>query len=122
LTVGLLGSVQHSARGTIFPQPLLLLASGETVRMDDVYPAGWKLVFSAQEDEAALNASQQHNFKHLQVLKLGSPELTEAEGVLAQWFEKHAVIAAIVRPDHYIYGVCPTSQDVRTQLQALNLY
>ncbi|MEY3639928.1 MAG: hypothetical protein RIR68_3061, partial [Pseudomonadota bacterium] len=43
---------------------------------------------------------------------LGTIAFTEAEGVLQQWFEKHGVQAAIVRPDHYIYGVCLTPQDV----------
>ena len=121
LTAGLLGSVEHSARGTLFPQPLLIQASGEKVRMDDVYPPGWKIVLSAQADDAFFQAAQHHHLKHLTVLKLGTADLTEAEGVLAKWFEVHAVVAAIVRPDHYVYGVAKTSQEVQLQLQALKL-
>lgn len=121
LSAGLLGSVVHPARGTIFPQPLLHQSNGHQVRMDDVYPAGWKIVFSTKAGDDALQAAQHHHLPALRSLKLGSSELTEAEGVLGQWFETHGVLAAIVRPDHYIYGVCQTAQDVATQLDELRL-
>ncbi|CAN1565608.1 UbiH 2-polyprenyl-6-methoxyphenol hydroxylase and related FAD-dependent oxidoreductases [Burkholderiaceae bacterium] len=121
LSAGLLGSVAHPARGSIFPQPLLVQSDGTQVRMDDVYPAGWKIVFSAEAGDDFLQAAQHHHLPALLSLKLGSSELTEAEGVLRQWFEKHQIQAAIMRPDHYIYGVCQTSLDVTTQLQALKL-
>ncbi len=121
LSAGLLGSVVHPARGTIFPQPLLHPSNGHQARMDDVYPAGWKIVFSTQAGDDVVQAAQHHHLPALQSLKLGSPALTEAEGVLGQWFETHGVLAAIVRPDHYIYGVCQTAQDVATQLDELRL-
>jgi 3-(3-hydroxy-phenyl)propionate hydroxylase len=121
LSAGLLGSVAHPARGSIFPQPLLVQSDGTQVRMDDVYPAGWKIVFSAEAGDDLVQAAQHHQLPELLSLKLGSSELTEAEGVLRQWFKKHEIQAAIVRPDHYIYGVCQTSQDVTTQLQELKL-
>jgi 3-(3-hydroxy-phenyl)propionate hydroxylase len=121
LSAGLLGSVVHPARGTIFPQPLLNQSTGIQVRMDDVYPAGWKIFFSANAGDDVVQAAKRHHLPALLSLKLGSPELTEAEGVLAKWFETHDIQAAIVRPDHYIYGVCQTSQDLTTQLNELKL-
>ena len=121
LTLGLLGSVAHPARGTIFPQPLLSQPGGEKVRMDDVYPAGWKVVFNASAGDDFMSASKHHHLTSLTVLKLGTSAFCEAEGVLSHWFQKHGVQAAIVRPDHYIYGVCNTPQDLVTQLDALTL-
>lgn len=121
LTVGLLGSIEHPARGTIFPQPLLKQTSGENLRMDDVYPAGWKIVLCSSTGDEFTKASLHHHLPSLTVLKLGSPLFSEAEGVLAQWFEKHGVQAAIVRPDHYIYVVCKTSRELGEQLDALKL-
>ena len=121
LSAGLLGSVMHPARGTIFPQPLLLQSNGATVRMDDVHPAGWKIVFSANASDEFAQAAKHHHLPALLSLKLGTAALTEAEGVLQQWFDKHGVQAAIVRPDHYIYGVCQTPQDVSHQLNLLTL-
>jgi 3-(3-hydroxy-phenyl)propionate hydroxylase len=29
----------------------------------------------------------------------------EEHGVVTRWFDQHASVAAIVRPDHYVYGV-----------------
>ena len=121
LSVGLLGSVIHPARGTIFPQPLLLQPNGEKVRMDDIHPAGWKIVFSANASDEFSQAAKHHHLPMLVSLKLGTPVLTETEGVLQQWFEKQGVHAVIVRPDHYIYGVCHTPQEVSHQLNLLTL-
>jgi 3-(3-hydroxy-phenyl)propionate hydroxylase len=121
LSVGLLGSVVHPARGTIFPQPLLNQPGGEKALMDDIHPAGWKIVLSTTASDDFKSAATHHYLASLKVLKLGSSTLSEAEGVLAKWFEKHGVQAAIVRPDHYIYGVCNTPQDLTTQLDALKL-
>ena len=121
LPAGLLGSLVHPARGTIFPQPLLKMPDGQQLRMDDVYPAGWKVVFNSDADEEFAKASANHHLPRLQTLQLGSPTFTEAEGVLGRWFASHGVAAAIVRPDHYIYGVCKTPQDLATQLAALKL-
>jgi 3-(3-hydroxy-phenyl)propionate hydroxylase len=29
----------------------------------------------------------------------------ELDGVLARWFDRYGCRAAVVRPDHYVYGV-----------------
>jgi 3-(3-hydroxy-phenyl)propionate hydroxylase len=52
---------------------------------------------------------------------LGDPGFQETEGVLAQWFARHAVMAAIIRPDHYIYGVAAEVASLIRQLKALKL-
>jgi 3-(3-hydroxy-phenyl)propionate hydroxylase len=31
--------------------------------------------------------------------------IAEEDGVLAAWFDRHGCRAAIVRPDHYVFGV-----------------
>jgi 3-(3-hydroxy-phenyl)propionate hydroxylase len=121
LSKGLLSSTAHALRGTIFPQALLNRANGEQVRMDDVLGAGWRVVLSADADSSFAEACQHHHLPSLQVAQLGSSELNEAEGVLAKWFDKAQAKAAIVRPDHYVYGVCDTAQDLRTQLNTLTL-
>ncbi len=121
LSKGLLSSTAHALRGTIFPQALLNRANGEQVRMDDVLGAGWRVVLSADADVSFAEACQHHHLPSLQVAQIGSSELNEAEGVLAKWFDKAQAKAAIVRPDHYVYGVCDTAQALRTELNALTL-
>jgi 3-(3-hydroxy-phenyl)propionate hydroxylase len=100
---------------------VLLRAPDVKVRMDDVHPAGWKIIFSSDLGDEWLQAAKGHHLPALLSLRLGSPELIETEGVLAKWFAAQDVQAAIVRPDHYIYGVARTPQEVSIQLQALKL-
>ena len=35
----------------------------------------------------------------------GHDVVAEEDGVLAAWFDRHGCRAAIVRPDHYVFGV-----------------
>jgi 3-(3-hydroxy-phenyl)propionate hydroxylase len=35
----------------------------------------------------------------------GHHVIAEEDGVLAAWFDRHGCRAAIVRPDHYVFGV-----------------
>ena len=46
---------------------------------------------------------------------LGEGGLAEADGVVANWMERHDCAAALVRPDHYVFGVAADA----TQLEAL---
>jgi 3-(3-hydroxy-phenyl)propionate hydroxylase len=38
---------------------------------------------------------------------------------LQDWFERHHAIAAIVRPDHYVYGVAASESALDGQLEAM---
>jgi 3-(3-hydroxy-phenyl)propionate hydroxylase len=82
-----------SGRGTLFPQPRLA-ASGAL--MDHVAGAGWRLVLAAGVD--ALHGAP----AGLTVVAL--TRTPEADGVVARWMERHACTAALVRPDHYVFG------------------
>ncbi len=118
---GLLAQLAHPARGTIFPQPWLMVG-GAKKRMDDVLGSGWRLILAANAGMDAAQAARLGALPNLKVAKLGTPELTEAEGVLARWFERHGVMAAIVRPDHYVYGVTDSEQALIQQLTELRLH
>jgi 3-(3-hydroxy-phenyl)propionate hydroxylase len=103
LEEGALARDDSPLRGTLFPQPWLTRA-GKRVRMDDAVGAGWRLVWrdSASAHDAALPG--------LRALAL--PALGEVDGVLAAWFEKHRCAAALVRPDHYVFGTAAHSAGV----------
>ena len=107
LECGALGASVCSARGTLFPQPWLeplepsLGADANRappVRMDDRVGPGWWLVLADLDGLV----EPPPGIPALQVLRLA--ELHEAHGVLAAWFERHACGAALVRPDHYVFG------------------
>lgn len=120
LQSGLLRQQAHPARGTIFPQPWLTV-DGEQKRMDDVLGSGWRLILAANADMDAALAAGLSALPNLKVAKLGTPDLSETEGVLARWFERHGAIAAIVRPDHYVYGVAGSEAELTQQLADLKL-
>ncbi|WP_236657820.1 bifunctional 3-(3-hydroxy-phenyl)propionate/3-hydroxycinnamic acid hydroxylase [Limnohabitans sp. TS-CS-82] len=121
LSTGLLASTPHAARGTIFPQPLLNMANGQQARMDDVLGAGWRIILSADAGGDFVQATHHHHLPALTTAQVGTPDFNEAEGVLANWFQKYGVKAAIVRPDHYIYGVSASAYDLASQLNGLTL-
>lgn len=119
LRAGLLAAQQHPARGTIFPQPWLQQAAGEPKRMDDVLGSGWLLVLDRHADAALRQQARVQARPGLTVVQLGTPGCTETEGVLARWFERQGCSAALVRPDHYVYGVASDAQQLSAQLAAL---
>ena len=61
--------------------------------------------------------------ERLALLRFGSAAdqgvLCETEGVLAAWFRRHGCAAAIVRPDHYVYAVASSEQELVTELRSL---
>ena len=99
LETGLLSPAVSSARGSLFPQPWIERAGGAK-RMDALTGNGWRLVMAQRVDVPA--AAQ--GTPPLSVTALRTPEFAETEGVAATWFQRHECIAALVRPDNYVYG------------------
>ena len=117
LTLCLLSPQPHAAVGSIFPQPWLADAGEEAVRMDAVAGTGWRVVLRQDADASLAEAVAGFNIAN--VFSLGSPGFRETDGVLARWFSQQGCTAAIVRPDHYVYGVASDVGDLKTQLHAL---
>ncbi|NDZ15063.1 FAD-binding monooxygenase [Variovorax sp. WS11] len=104
----------HDAAGTPFPQAVGRVgAHGAAEMMDDLLPRGFLLFLREAPAPAQLQALQSgldaldakavclHDANGIEGL-LG---LAEADGVLARWFEAQGCGAALVRPDHIVYGV-----------------
>jgi 3-(3-hydroxy-phenyl)propionate hydroxylase len=102
LETGFLDAEPHPARGTLFPQPRL--AGG--MLMDAAIGTGWRLVLAETTAPANLPAV---------IRLLRTADLAEREGVLRDWFARHGATAALIRPDHYVYGLAAD----QSQLDAL---
>lgn len=98
---GCLALVDHPARGTLFPQARLQTTDGRVALMDDVAGGGWRLV-CRRRPGMPIPAG-------VAVLALDDAPWRECDGVLDAWFGQQAVDAALVRPDHYVFGVAATS-------------
>jgi 3-(3-hydroxy-phenyl)propionate hydroxylase len=112
LRSGLLAFPLHPAHGTLFPQPWIRTAT-ERRLLDTVAGTGWRLVLDAR-NAPDLTAEMRAPLAQLgmRLIRVGSPDtavghdvVPEEDGVLATWFDRHGCRAAIVRPDHYVFGV-----------------
>ena len=91
---------------TRFPQPFVQTPQGLRL-LDDVAGAGWRLVVRDPCPDAEALA-RANGMRVLGFSANAADGYTEAEGVLAAWFARAGVCAALVRPDHYVYGVADT--------------
>lgn len=108
LQTGLLAFPLCAAHGTLFPQPWIRTAEGRR-RLDSVAGTGWRLVLDMR-NELELSPDRQAIMPQLDIrpIRIGPAAdgvLTEEDGVLAAWFDRHDCRAAIVRPDHYVFGI-----------------
>jgi 3-(3-hydroxy-phenyl)propionate hydroxylase len=103
LDTGLLSAQDHPARGTLFPQPWLK-AEGGWQAMDSLLGTGWRLVLAKGATAEVANVDG------VAVVDLNTH--AERDGVAQAWFERHTCVAALVRPDHYVYGVATNPQDI----------
>jgi 3-(3-hydroxy-phenyl)propionate hydroxylase len=107
--------------GTPFPQAMARIEPGAAPRrMDDLLPVGFLLVLRRAPDAATFRAwADAAAALGAQVLCIdpsatlpGLSTLTEADGLLAAWFERHGCEAALMRPDHLVYGTARSLEDV----------
>jgi 3-(3-hydroxy-phenyl)propionate hydroxylase len=100
---GLLGNAASAARGTLFPQPQMVQGPSQGL-MDTLFGQGWRVVTApGWQASDALQTTLLNT--GLRWVALGRDGLQETEGVLTRWFEQQGCQAALVRPDHYVFGV-----------------
>jgi 3-(3-hydroxy-phenyl)propionate hydroxylase len=109
LECGLLSTLNTSGRGTLFPQPKLADGSLMDVRMG----YGWRLVH-----DGTLPASC--NLPSVTSVSLADETTAETERVVAEWMLKHGCHAALVRPDHYVFGTATTKEQIDLLLVELS--
>jgi 3-(3-hydroxy-phenyl)propionate hydroxylase len=102
LVGGCLSERASAARGTLFPQPWLHTRGDAALRMDAQAGHGWRLVC---DDALAHAAPAAHGIARLHI---GARGARETQGVVAAWMRRHQCHAALVRPDHYVFGVAST--------------
>jgi len=109
LECGLLSTLNTSGRGTLFPQPKL--ADGRLMDVSMGY--GWRLVHDG-------TLSARCHLPSVICVSLADETTAETEGVVAEWMLKHGCHAALVRPDHYVFGTAITNEQIDLLLVELS--
>ncbi len=119
LMEGLLASGSRAGTGTLFPQPRVNGPAGPAL-LDELAGTGWRIVTdlrTAQLPPGLLTRTERIGM----LISIPSDaagfssgphrmQADELDGVLARWFARHGCHAAVVRPDHYVYGVADDGQ------------
>ena len=108
LTTGWLSATPSSARGSLFPQPRLADGAG-AILMDKRFGRSWRLVLAAGVVAPDIGTSPT-------LIALGNPGAAELDGVVAAWMAHHACTAALVRPDHCVFGTANDSASLTALL------
>ena len=110
--------------GAFFPQGRVRLG-GQTGRFDDVVGAGWCIVASGAGVLARLTAADRDAWAAIggRIAVFGIPEepssLVDIGGVYGAWFAGHSCLAAVVRPDWYLYGTAGDGEALAALLERL---
>jgi 3-(3-hydroxy-phenyl)propionate hydroxylase len=111
---GLLGPRDGHATGTLFPQPWIVNDDGSTL-LDDIAGHGWRLFLDGRQvaapDLAPALATP---------VVIGGQGLRERDRVVANWFDRQQCVAALVRPDHYVYTVLKSLDELSPVLRDLS--
>ena len=115
LSHGFLHGASAPIAGTLFPQPSVETDAGPKL-LDEVAGSGWRLVMFDVDESAAFDLSRRAAalrvtpVRFVSAARAGVDALAEREGVLKDWFARARACAALVRPDHYVYGVADNAR------------
>ncbi len=123
---GLIAAAGTPARGLLFPQPAII--DGSSSRLMDTFTGPkWRLILDGRRTSKAEGQALADGIDGLVVAAI-APEgedaadpsvLREKDGVLSAWFDRHGVVAALVRPDHYVFGGAKDTDAIGQQLSDL---
>jgi len=124
LVEGALCSDQGPPVGTRFPQPRIVGECGITL-LDDQFGNSFRLITAPSVDLHEIPVELQRRLSAIdgKILCLADGKdscqsgpgvwtIAEADGLLGSWMRDHKLIAALVRPDHYVFAVAKQASDL----------
>lgn len=129
LATGLLTQQDDPGRGKLFPQPWVTTQQGRA-RLDTVAGGGFRLVIeaalAARLSPGMLASIHSCGLRLVVLSRLGEQPLPgadvtveECDGVLRAWFAASGRAAAVVRPDHYVFGTAAAETEMAALLDEL---
>jgi 3-(3-hydroxy-phenyl)propionate hydroxylase len=110
-------SGRTAPEGSYFPQPPVRLVSGEVRLLDDTLGSGFAVLSrkNGPATEAAQDLADALEGRAITVSPAGV-SVTDVESVedhtgrLTEWFTRHGVDLAVVRPDRFVFGAVPLAR------------
>jgi 3-(3-hydroxy-phenyl)propionate hydroxylase len=96
---GFFATLRHRAVGWQVPQPWVTDADGATVRLDDVLGGLWTILQVGPLPSGARSWTA-----------LGVPTIQVVEPTLVRWLQQKKAVAAVLRPDGFIYAAAGSDQ------------
>ncbi|MBV8946454.1 MAG: bifunctional 3-(3-hydroxy-phenyl)propionate/3-hydroxycinnamic acid hydroxylase [Solirubrobacterales bacterium] len=102
----------------------LVRSAGREGRFDDVVGRGFQLIVAGGDPLAPLSSEQRALIGALDMsvasLDPAAPGgIRDVDGRLTAWLADHEVHAVLVRPDFYVFGSCPSAEELPELLDAL---
>ncbi len=117
LRTGFVSEAESAARGSLFPQPRIV-RDGVVRLLDQITGPGLRVLIDGRRGDASSLVALCAAYEELPATAIapagaGKPgALEEIDGVLAGWFDRHGVAAAVVRPDHYVFGTARNAAEL----------
>jgi 3-(3-hydroxy-phenyl)propionate hydroxylase len=119
-----------TAAGTLFPQPTVETSDGRTALLDDILPPVFLVLSRTADAQAGLNKRAVAALRRIGALRvlLGAKAdasqqdfnvLTPKDQLFADWLDETGAMAALVRPDRYVYGVARTAPELERLIDDL---
>jgi 2-polyprenyl-6-methoxyphenol hydroxylase-like FAD-dependent oxidoreductase len=112
------GAAERSAAGTLFPQARVAL-DGRTPLLEDATGGGFAL-YTLGADPASLLGEEEIAFaRSLDTSLVQITAEIDLENAYSAWFAAHDCIAALVRPDFYVFGVAAREAETPALIRRL---
>ncbi|WP_063621642.1 bifunctional 3-(3-hydroxy-phenyl)propionate/3-hydroxycinnamic acid hydroxylase [Bradyrhizobium sp. Ec3.3] len=134
LVHGALCSEQGPPVGARFPQPRIASEFGITL-LDDQFGNSFRLIMAPSADlhHIPVELCQKLGAIEGKILCLAEGErscqrgpgawtIVETDGLLGAWMRDHKLIAALVRPDHYVFAIARQVSDLDAMSASLDLH
>jgi 3-(3-hydroxy-phenyl)propionate hydroxylase len=120
---GALSDSDHPASGVVFPQPRL----SNGLLLDQAVGGGFRLMVAQSISWSILESLDlPSDVKIVRFGIGGQPSLSDAhaeveeqDGIVSAWFDRTRTVAALVRPDHYVFGVAVDTHSLNSMCDQL---
>jgi 2-polyprenyl-6-methoxyphenol hydroxylase-like FAD-dependent oxidoreductase len=112
--------------GDLFPQGLVSTPE-RTALFDDIAGTGWLVVATGREVLSQLSREDHDAFTAIGGREIafgiasmfGGAEISDSGGVYARWFAETGSVAAVVRPDSYVFGLARDAEELVSLMKEL---